>query len=145
MKMKKLIVVILLGLISLSQLTFTSAQMLPSETIHMEDMITISPQWDNVNNIDLYLYFENSKANCSGLIRALSGTTKIAATFKLERKTSIGWTHVKSWIKSSSTSSLSFFETYAVSSGYTYRLSLTANVTRNGLTETISTSINGDY
>ena len=99
----------------------------------------------NVNNIDLYLYFENREANCTGKIRALSDTTKIAATFKLEKKTSSGCLHVKSWSKSSSSSSLSYFETYAVSSGHTYRLSVTANVTRNGVTETVSTSGDGKY
>lgn len=145
MKLKRLATLILVGLISLSQGMFASAQMLPKEMKGMEDKITISPQWTNVNNIDLYLDFEGGEANCSGLIRALSGTTKISATFKLERRTSSGWTHVKSWSKSSSTSSLSFYETYAVSSGHTYRLSVTADVTRNGVKETVSTSVNGDY
>lgn len=91
------------------------------------------------------MYYENGAANCSGKIRALSGTTKISAVFKLERKTSSGWPHEKSWSKSASTNSLSFYETYAVPSGYTYRLSVTADVARDGVKETVSTSVDGKY
>lgn len=147
MKLKRLAAFILVGMISLSQSTVVSAQMLPTpnEVKGVEDKLVISPQWDNVNDITLDMYYENGKANCSGKIRALSGTTKISATFKLERKTSTGWKFEKSWSKSVSTSTLSFYETYAVPSGYTYRLSVTADVTRNGLTETVTSSVSGNY
>jgi len=85
------------------------------------------------------VYFEDGESKCIGIIQAVSGTTKIAATFQLERKTSSGRVHEKSWNKSSSTKTLSFSETDAVSLEYTYRLSETADVTRNGVTETVTT------
>ena len=47
--------------------------------------------------------------------------------------------------KSSKGESLSFFETEAVTKGYTYGLSVTAKVTRNGVTETVKTSVEGKY
>ena len=110
-----------------------------------EGVTDISLQWTNVNDITLDLYFEDGEAGCSGEIRALSGTTKISATFTLERKSGTTWILEKSWSRSSNTNSLSFFGTDAVMAGFTYRLSVTANVTRNGVTETVSTSVQGKY
>ncbi len=145
MKMKRFTAFILVGVISLSQSVIASAQMLPNEVRDPGNKISISPLWDNVNDITLDMYYENGAANCSGKIRALSGTTKISAVFKLERKTASGWSFEKSWSKVSSSSTLSFFGTYAVPKGYTYRLSVTADVTRNGTTETVTSSVNGNY
>jgi len=50
-----------------------------------------------------------------------------------------------SWSTSSKGASLSFYETDAVAKGYTYRLSVTARVTTNGVTETVNTSVEGKY
>lgn len=147
MKMKRLAAFILVGMITLSQTTFASAQMssTPNEVRGVGGELIISPQWDNVNDITLDMYYENGAANCSGKIRALSGTTNISAVFTLERKTSSGWMFEKSWSKSSSSSSLTFYDTYNVPKGYTYRLSVTADVSRNGLTETVTSSVTGNY
>lgn len=145
MKMKRLAAFILVGMVSLSQGAIASAQMLQNEVRGVCEKVSISPLWDNVNDITLDMYYENGAANCSGKIRALSGTTKISAIFKLERKTSSGWILEKSWSKSASTNSLSFYEAYGVPSGYTYRLSVTADVIRNGSTETVNTSVSGNY
>lgn len=138
-------VFLLVGLIFLSQSILAYAQMSPNEFKGNESKGSISPQWDNVNDITLDLYFENGDACCTGKIRALSGTSKITAIFKLERKSSSGWVLEKSWGESSTTKSLSFFETDSVSSGYTYRICVTADVTRNGVTETVSTLVEGKY
>lgn len=145
MKVKRLAAFLLVGMLFLSQSISAYAQMLPNSFQGTEGDVSVSPQWTNVNDITLDLYFENGEAGCSGKIRALSGSTKISATFKLERKISSGWAFEKSWSQSSSTNSLSFFGTDAVSSGYTYRLSVTADVTRSGVTETVSTSVEGNY
>lgn len=89
--------------------------------------------------------FENGEANCSGFIKALSGTTNIDATFKLERKTSSGWIFEKAWNMSSNSNSLSFFNTYEALSGYTYRFSVIADVTRDGGIETVNNSVESKY
>lgn len=135
----------LVGMLSLIPSISANAQMPPISIQGTEGVVSISPQWTNVNDITLDLYFENGEAGCSGKIRAVSGTTKISATFTLERKSGTNWVLEKSWRQSSSTDSLSFFETDAVAAGYTYRLSVTADVTRNGMTETVSTSVQGVY
>ncbi len=146
MRKKKLVTFLLVGIFCLLQASVPAhAQMQHNVFQGMAGKVPISPQWTNVNDITLDLYFEKGEAGCTGKIRALSGTTKISATFKLERKTSSGWTLEKSWSRSSSTNSLSFFETYAVRSGNTYRLSVTADVTRNSVTETVSTSVDATY
>ena len=145
MKVKRLAVFLLAGVISLSQSNSVHAQMQPNSFRGSEDITPISPKWVNTNDITLDLYFDSGEACCSGMIRALSGTTRINATFKLERKNSSGWAFEESWSQSSNTNSLSFYDTEAVSLGYTYRLSVTADVTRYGETETVSTSVEGYY
>lgn len=136
---------LLVGMLFLTQGISANAQMPPNVFHSTKGVVSISPQWANVNDITLDLYFENGEAGCSGKIRALSGTTKISAIFTLERKSGTSWMLEKPWSQSSSTNSLSFFRTDAVAAGYTYRLSVTADVTRNGVTETVSTSVEGIY
>ncbi|MDU6263669.1 MAG: hypothetical protein E6600_04095 [Anaerocolumna aminovalerica] len=80
--------------------------------------ISPSPLWTNVNDIQLDLYFDSGEACCTAIMGAHYEDT---ASFKLERKTASGWSFEKSWNQSSSTNSLSLFNTDAVSSGYTYR------------------------
>lgn len=145
MMVKKLATFLLIGVLFLSHSISVQAEMSPNALQGIESNASISPQWTNVNDITLDLYFEDGEACCSGKIRALSGTTRISAIFKLERKISSGWVLEKSWSQTSSTNSLSFFGKDAVSTGYKYRLSVTADVTRNGVTETVYTSVEGNY
>lgn len=145
MKVKRLAALLLVGTLFLTQSISAHAQMPPNAFQDAKGDMFISPLWANVNDIQLDIYFDSGEACCAGIIGALSGTTKISAVFKLERKTVSGWSLERSWVQSSSTNSLSFFGTDAVSSGYTYRLSVTADVTRNSMTETVSTFVEGSY
>ena len=145
MKNKRLAALLLAGMLFFAQSISTNAQVPFNVYQGTEGVTDISLQWTNVNDITLDLYFDDGEAGCSGEIRALSGTTKISATFTLERKSGTTWILEKSWSRSSNTNSLSFFGTDAVMAGFTYRLSVTANVTRNGVTETVSTSVQGKY
>ncbi|MCL2320990.1 MAG: hypothetical protein FWC47_02660 [Oscillospiraceae bacterium] len=106
--------------------------------------VPITPLWTNVNNITLGLSFNSGQATCTGVIRGITGTTKINATFYLERSSSYGWTLVKSWSVSSMSSTLSFSDNCAVTSGV-YQLRVVADVTANGLTEQVSTSYQNMY
>jgi len=100
----------------------------------------IQPLWVNVSNVSAGLSFSGSKANCSAMVQGAVGTTKITATITLERKTGTNsYTTVKTWPNQSvSGSFFTFSDSYTVTAGYTYRLTVTANVTRNGTTETVS-------
>ena len=103
-------------------------------------------RWANASRVAVDLSFDGGKAECTGIVYGKSGTTKISATFTLERKNANGtYTHVTSWYTSTSGLSLNFFEATSVSSGYTYRLKVSASVTCNGTTETVSTSVERSY
>ena len=145
MKIKKVAIFLLIGMILFSQSIPSFAEVEPSvvEGTGVESLIT--PMWENTNDVVLDLYFANGQAECVGIINGVSGTSNISATFKLERKKLFGWSLENSWSKSSRGTSLSFFETDAVAKGNTYRLSVTAKVTRNGVTETVNTSVEGKY
>ena len=143
MKIKKVVTFLLIGMLFLNLSIPAFAEMPPKVSIGVETPIT--PQWTNTNDVKLDLYFVNGKAECVGIINGISGTSNISATFKLERKGVLGWSLENSWNENSKGESMSFYETDAVTKGYTYRLSVTAEVTRNGVTETVNTSVEGKY
>ena len=143
MKLKKLMALLLGGILLIFQGVPVQAQEQTQISQVIIDGGIITPQWTNVIDITLNLYFSSGVAYCSGTIKALSGTTNINATFKLERKVGSTWVFENAWGQTSSSSTLSFSGTDSVSSGYTYRLSVSANVTTNGVTEAVSSSVEG--
>ena len=145
MKIKKVATFLLIGMLFLNQSIPAFAEMSPNVSQSVGIEVSITPQWTNTNDVKLDLYFVNGKAECVGIINGISGTSNITATFKLERKELLGWSLENSWSTSSKGASLSFYETDAVAKGYTYRLSVTAKVTTNGVTETVNTSVEGKY
>lgn len=97
-------------------------------------------RWSNTNSIDINLAFEGSKAYCGACVQGWRDVTEITGTAVLSRKNSNGtYTTVKTWsdLKTSS-NRLIFDGIYYVSRGYTYRLTITATVYRNGIGETVS-------
>ena len=145
MKVKKLLTPLFAILLLLSQSILVNAEATNTSVLLNGCNNIISPQWINVNDVNINLYFENGEANCSGFIRALSGTTNIDATFKLERKTSSGWVLEKAWSMSSNSNRLSFFNTYEALSGYSYRFSVIADIIRDGVIETVNSSVESKY
>ena len=146
MRIKKVAIFLLIGMLCFSQNIPAFAEMSPNVSQDIVGVnVPITPQWTNTNDVKLDLYFVNGKAECVGIINGISGTSNISATFKLERKGLLGWSLENSWSTSSKGASLSFYETDAVTKGYTYRLSVTARVTTNGVTETVNTSVEGKY
>jgi len=129
-----------LGMFLIVQAIPTYAKV-PSSMIQTSNYVPIAPLWDNVSGLTVDLSSSNGKAVCFGRVNALSGTTSIKATFTLERKNGSTWTHEKSWSQESTTSLLTFSDSnHSITAGNTYRLTLTAVVTRNGKAETVSTS-----
>ena len=145
MKIKKVATFLLIGMICLNQNIPVFAEVSPNVVKGVGIEAPITPQWENTNDVRLDLYFSSGESECVGIINGISGTSNISATFKLERKGLFGWSLENSWSKSSKGESLSFFETDVVAKGYTYRLSVTAKVTTNGVTETVNTSVEGKY
>ena len=146
MKVKKGIALLFVAMILLTQsMPMVSAQSQSAVASVNDGTIGFTPYWINVNDMSLDVYLENGNVVCVGTITGASGTTKIDATYTLERKTLFGWSSVTSWTKSSSNSTLLFSGSASGSTGNTYRLSVTAKVTRNGVTETVSTSVEGKF
>lgn len=96
---------------------------------------TMRPSYVNTDYTYTSLNFSGDKADCTSIIEAKTGTTKITATILLKRVVSNGTVTVKSWKASASGEEFLFNEQYYVSSGYDYMLEVDAAVTRNGTTE----------
>ncbi|SFG16786.1 hypothetical protein SAMN05660649_00960 [Desulfotomaculum arcticum] len=104
--------------------------------------ITMSPQWTNTTSVNVNLSFDDGKGTCGARVLGKSGTTKITGKVVLARKNSDGtYTAVKTWSDLEATGEkLLFDKTYYVTTGYSYRLTITATVYRNGTGETVSGS-----
>lgn len=101
--------------------------------------------WVNTDTATVTLNFSGDRADCSSIIHAKDGTTKITATALLKRVNSNGTTTVKAWTGLSASGDTFYFDqSYYVASGYTYELEIDAGVTRNGVTEYISIT-DSDY
>lgn len=143
MKIKKVTIFFAVLMLILNQSISVFAETIPIAN-QLNIRRDISPMWDNTSNLKLNLYFTGDNAKCVGIIKGVSGTSNISATFTLERKGLFGWTFENSWTENANGESLSFYRTKTVSKG-TYRLSVTAKVTVDGVTETVSTSVQASY
>jgi hypothetical protein len=99
-------------------------------------------RWTNIASIITCLSFSNGKGTLSGEVIGHPGTTQITAYATLKRQNIDNtYTTVASWNDLSTNSDLLIFsQTYYVSRGYTYKLTLTGTVYRNGTSETASCS-----
>lgn len=101
---------------------------------------SIGVQWINTALIDVTLSFDGSKAICGACVIGKVGVTEIAGKVTLEQKKSDGtYATVKTWDNLYADDYILTFDgAYYVSKGYTYRLTITATVYRNGVSETVS-------
>jgi uncharacterized membrane protein HdeD (DUF308 family) len=146
MNVKRIASVLIIGIMLLLQGVPVMAQASTDpvqEIINGDNEIGITPCWQNVNSVSLNISLSNGTVGCVGIINAVTGTTSIVAKFTLERQTLFGWSTVETWDDSISGTRLVFSGTAPGSTGNTYRLSVTAVVVRNGLSETVSTSAEG--
>lgn len=113
-----------------------------AQEVPPQSVVTAHPilYWVNADKVDVYLSVDGSTATCTANVVGKPGTEKITATAVLARKNSNGsYTTVKTWSNlSASGESLYFDETYHVSSGYGYRLTVDATVYRKGQSERIN-------
>lgn len=110
----------------------------PSHTSgHLID--SVEPVWDNTSSVEVNLSIDGSKAICGALVIGKVSTTKITGTVVLSKKNSNGtYTSVKTWSGLETTGNMMIFDkTYYISTGYTYRLTITSTVYNNGIGETV--------
>ena len=102
-----------------------------------------NPQYNNVSSASVSLTFSGSYAMCSAKIVGLSGSSISGAQVYLDRVYSDGSTsRVATWNNPPiSGTRLTFSDSRYVISGYTYRLTMEATVTRNGVSEPINLSM----
>ena len=104
-----------------------------------EVMPNIQRRWANTDQISMALDVSGTTATCGSKILGNPGTTKIVATFVLERKSGSTYTNVKTWpTKTVSGEVLRFSDTYTLTKSGTYRFSVSAVVTRNGTSENVT-------
>lgn len=102
----------------------------------------IQPFWVNVANVSLSMSYSSGKINWVGQIKGLSGTNSIVASYTLEKKGSNGgYTFVDSWQNLKSSSSILISNGSTSGTAGTYKLTVSITVTRNGVTETVTDSL----
>ena len=102
--------------------------------------IVVYARWVNTVSVSCGVTFSGRVASCSGSLTAATGST-IDATLTLYKKNvSGGWDPVSgaSWPKYVPLPVLSYNQTFTVNSAGTYKVTLTATVSRNGVDELIS-------
>lgn len=104
--------------------------------------VSIGLFWTHTTSVSVSLSIAGGKASCGATVIGKSGTTKITGTAELALKNSDGtYTVVKEWSGLEAAGDTLIFDgTYYVSTGYTYKLTITATVYRNGGSETVSGS-----
>ncbi len=100
--------------------------------------LAAEPRWRNVASISPSMSAYDG--SYTSAIIALEGTTKIECTLTLYEK---GFSEtIRRYLRSVRLTTVprhEFVGYYAIKSGTTYKLNTTAKVTRNGVTETVST------
>jgi len=103
----------------------------------------INPNWVNVAVISADLAITNGRANMAGRVVGNVGTQSITVNATLERANPNGtFTHIASWNNLRSNNSIwTWDRNHYVARGHDYRLTLTATVVRNGISEVVSESM----
>jgi hypothetical protein len=91
----------------------------------------------NTDDVESYINFTGTQANCVGVVYGKDGTTKIVMTGVLRKVTANGTTAVKSWTQTVYGDTLDFEKNWYVSSGYEYEFEVIAKVYRSGTVETV--------
>nr|WP_314461341.1 hypothetical protein [uncultured Clostridium sp.] len=112
----------------------------PVDTLEVGTFDLPAAKWASTSSIDINLSFNGSKAICGACVQGWSDVKKITGTAVLSRKNSNGtYTTVKTWNGLSVAGNRLIFDNiYYVTRGYTYRLTMTATVYRNGIGEKVS-------
>ena len=136
--------IIVLSAILLLMPVSVAGAVTPDPTAIVSTDPVIQPMWYNTSWMYTQLTFSGDDyAECSCIVQGLSGTTRITAVVMLERQLPDGsWYLVHAWRGVGVYGSLLVFnEVYGpVLSGYLYRLTINAAVTRNGVIEYVSAS-----
>lgn len=112
--------------------------------ISLSLLLLISPvyannaRWTNASDIIISHGYHNGVAECYVYIDCYTGATVTNVDIYFDMYTSDGWVAVSQWTGLSGSNSFSFLEFVPIDNPTTtYRLSIAAEVTKNGVTEII--------
>jgi hypothetical protein len=103
--------------------------------------VPFAPLWQHVNTTNTALLFSGGNATCNVTVNALSGSSIDADVYLYRKNSNNSYSLVKSWTNQTASGSLFFSETQSITSGVTYKLTFSAEVTRNGVSETVSGNV----
>jgi hypothetical protein len=131
--MKKRVAAISLALILVAMVLPVQAQ---------AQTIGIMPLYTNTSSISVFISFSGTQATCEADVIGKTSTSKISITLSIQRLESNGtYTTVKTWPEESKNSGDFYLsKTYTCEKGKSYRTHVTAKVTRNGTTETVTSN-----
>ena len=118
--MKVQSVKVLLAAIGLSSMLIYSIPVEASEGIVREYGEEIMPLYENSFKVRVTLVFSGGKAKCYGKVEGRAGK-ECSVTTTLQKKTSAGWTNIKTW-KSSGQEECSAGGSATASKGVNYRV-----------------------
>lgn len=99
----------------------------------------IIPRWKNTTIVLVDPHYYNGTIECFVDIVAENGATIENVNIRLDKKIGNIYVNIASWNNLSGDDSFTFYEIVSdVDLGYTYRLSVTANVTLNGVVDAIN-------
>ena len=100
----------------------------------------VETQWDNAMGVNANISFNGTSGRVSVSVVGRTGVTNISAQVKLYYKnTSGGWTESPTdWTYNVYTMLLTKEETFTGIVGREYKIELTANIYKNGYTETVT-------
>jgi hypothetical protein len=147
MKLRKHTSLCLVMVIIMSVIAGTSdlsASATPTDSAFTSSVTTgASLRWTNVSSINAMLAFNGSTASCKTEIVAFMGTTLIVADMYLYLKTGANsYTLADSWLNNRVYADYLYVSKSAtIARGRTYKLLISAYVTRNGYMESVSCSV----
>ena len=97
-------------------------------------------RWTHLESITLNISRSSSTITSSTTITGQPGTTKISASYKLEKLVNGNYQSVDTWTASSSSETLFNSRKTTNCTAGTYKLSVTATITRDGTKETVTDS-----
>lgn len=100
----------------------------------------VKPSWFSGSKANVSLSGSTGFIDCKGIVEGKYGTSKISAIMTLEERDGWSWRRVDHWSKISYSDFLSMSGSYRAVSGRTYRLTINADVTVNGVVERVSNS-----
>lgn len=132
--MRKTVILLVAGILLISSL------LVP---VNAATDTTVTPLWENTMEVSGNIVFDGTTGTYSMWIEGDPGVSKITATATLYRKNGAGeWIEIPTdWSYIEYSDSLFIGEDFTAVSGWTYKVTLSTTVYKNGVGETITRTI----